>query len=202
VKPHGTHTAANSSYLTDGASAVLIMEENKAKSMGFTPKTVLKDFVFVSQDPREQLLLGPAYAIAKLLTRHNLKPSDVGVWELHEAFAGQVLANLKALDSDAFTRDNLKLSTKIGEVGCDSCGMVRFPLLLMTRAFVLHCCQLPMDKLNTLGGSLSIGHPFGATGGRLVTTASNRMVREGSKYGVLAACAAGGIGTAMLLELY
>lgn len=116
MKPHGTHTAANSSYLTDGASAVLIMEETRAKSLGFTPKTVLKDFVFVSQDPREQLLLGPAYAIAKLLTRHNLKPTDVGVWELHEAFAGQVLANLKALDSESFARENMKLSSKIGEV--------------------------------------------------------------------------------------
>lgn len=176
VKPHGTHTAANSSYLTDGASAVLIMSEAKALAMGFTPKVVLKDWNYVSQDPKEELLLGPAYAVNKLMHRNGLSVGDVGVWELHEAFAGQVLANMRALDSDAFAKDSCKLPKKLGEI--------------------------PMDKLNVLGGSLAIGHPFGATGGRIITTSANRMLREGSRYGVLAACAAGGQATAMLLEAW
>jgi len=175
IKPHGTHTAANSSYLTDGGSAALIMSEEKALSMGFTPKSVLKDYLFVSQDPREELLLGPAYAISKILLQNNLTLADISVFELHEAFAGQVLANLAALDSDAFSKANFV--GRNGKVGA-----------------------IPMEKLNTLGGSLSIGHPFGATGTRLVTTASNRLRREGGRYALLAACAAGGQGHAMLIE--
>lgn len=174
VKPHGTHTAANSSYLTDGASAVLLMSEERALAEGYTPKAVLKDWTFVSQDPKEQLLLGPAYAIAKLMTKNKLSLEDIGVYELHEAFAGQVLANLAALDSDAFAREYMKLDKKIGRV--------------------------PDDRLNLLGGSLSVGHPFGATGGRIMTTLANRMLREDKQLGILAACAAGGQGTAMILE--
>lgn len=90
VKPHGTHTAANSSYLTDGASACLLMREDKALAMGYTPKAVFKDWLFVSQDPKEELLLGPAYSTYKLLNRHGLTFNDIGVYEIHEAFAGQV----------------------------------------------------------------------------------------------------------------
>lgn len=176
VRPHGTHTAANSSFLSDGASATLIMSEEKALSLGYTPKAVIKDWTFVSQDPKDQLLLGPAYATAKLLKQNGLGLSDVGVFEFHEAFAGQVLSNLAALNSESFCKEYIGLDGKIGEV--------------------------PHDKLNLLGGSLSIGHPFGATGGRLITTTANRMNREGASLGLLAACAAGGQGTAMLLEAY
>lgn len=174
VRPHGTHTAANSSFLTDGASAALIMSEEKALADGFTPKSVLKDWIFVSQDPKEELLLGPAYAVSRLLARNNLTLNDIDVWELHEAFAGQVLANLAAMDSDSFTRDSIGLSQKVGEV--------------------------PRDKLNLWGGSLSIGHPFGATGTRIVTTASNRLIAEDGELAVVAACAAGGLGHAMLVQ--
>jgi len=174
VRPHGTHTAANSSYLTDGASAVLLMKESRAAALGYTPLAAIKDFIFVSQDPKDELLLGPAYAISRLMHRAGLKAKDIGVWELHEAFAGQVLANLRAMELDSFAKDQAKVPEKVGAVD--------------------------MDLVNTLGGSLSIGHPFGATGGRIITTTANRMGREDSQYGILAACAAGGQGHAMILE--
>ncbi len=178
VKPHGTHTAGNSSFLTDGASAALLMSEARAARDGYVPKAVLADWLFTAQDPRDELLLGPAYAVARLLSRNGLSLADVSVFELHEAFAGQVLANLNALDSDVFATKHLGWppGSKLGRV--------------------------PDDRLNTLGGSLSLGHPFGATGTRLVTTAANRLQREGGRYALLAACAAGGQAHAMLLERY
>lgn len=179
IKPHGTHTAGNSSALTDGASAALLMSEEAAKKYGFTPKTRILDHIFVAQDPKDELLLGPAYAVAKLMHRNQLSIADVSVWEFHEAFAGQVLANLNALDSDVFAQKNLGRGAGAAKVG-----------------------RVPFEKLNTLGGSLSLGHPFGATGTRLLTTTSNRLQREGGRYGILAACAAGGLGHAMLVERY
>merc|ERR1739844_745096 len=99
VKPHGTVTAANSSYLTDGASACLIMTEDKALAMGLQPKAYFREYVYVSQDPKDQLLLGPAYATPKVLDMAGLKLSDIDVFEYHEAFAGQILANIRAMDS-------------------------------------------------------------------------------------------------------
>uniref|UniRef100_A0A8D2ZNR1 Trifunctional enzyme subunit beta, mitochondrial n=1 Tax=Scophthalmus maximus TaxID=52904 RepID=A0A8D2ZNR1_SCOMX len=104
IKPHGTVTAANSSFLTDGASAVLIMSEEKALAMGYKPKAYLRDFVYVSQDPKDQLLLGPTYGTPKALERAGLSMSDIDVFEFHEAFAGQIMANLKAMDSDWLPR--------------------------------------------------------------------------------------------------
>ncbi|CAE7931658.1 HADHB, partial [Symbiodinium sp. KB8] len=176
VKPHGTHTAANSSYLSDGASATLIMSEERALALGYTPKAVLKDWIFVSQDPKDELLLGPAYAIGRLLERNKMGLNDVTTFELHEAFAGQVLSNLNALKSEEFCTGKAGLKKVVGEV--------------------------PMERLNTRGGSLSIGHPFGATGGRLLTTTANRLRDEDGQFGLLAACAAGGQGHAMLVERY
>lgn len=177
IKPHGTVTAGNASSLTDGASAALIMSEAAALSAGFTPTATLVDHCFVSQDPKEQLLLGPAYAIARLLARNNLTFKDIGVWELHEAFAGQVLANLAALDSTLFAEKHLGRG-----VGAPAVG------------------RPGMEVINTCGGSLGLGHPFGATGTRILTTAVKRMGREGSRFAILAACAAGGQGHAMLVE--
>ncbi|XP_014789695.1 trifunctional enzyme subunit beta, mitochondrial [Octopus bimaculoides] len=167
IKPHGTITAANSSFLTDGASACLLMSEEKALAMGFKPKAYLRDFVYVSQDPKDQLLLGPAYATPKVLEKAGLQLSDISVFEYHEAFAGQILANLKAMDSDWFAKTYMGRSSKVGTPD--------------------------LSKFNLWGGSLSIGHPFGATGVRLVTTAANRLHKEGGQYGLVAACAAGGI---------
>jgi acetyl-CoA acyltransferase len=174
VKPYGTITAANASFLSDGASACLLTTEKKAKQLGWKPKAYLRDFMYVSQDPMDQLLLGPAYVIPKILERNGLKIEDVDVWEIHEAFAGQVLANLKALNSNYFCKTYMGRSGKFGEI--------------------------PIDKINNWGGSLSIGHPFGATGVRLVTHCANRLIHENKRFAVLAACAAGGQGAGMLVE--
>jgi len=176
IKPHGTITAANASFLTDGASACLIMSEEKALALGLKPKAYLRDYLYVSQDPKDQLLLGPAYATPKILKKAGLTMGDIDVFEYHEAFAGQILANLKALDSDHFATKYMGLSGKFGTP--------------------------PMEKFNLWGGSLSIGHPFGATGVRLVTTAANRLHKENGQFALLAACAAGGQGHAMLVERY
>ncbi|KAI7690555.1 Trifunctional enzyme subunit beta [Sarcoptes scabiei] len=174
IKPHGTVTAANSSYLTDGATACLITTEEKAKELGLKPKAYLRQHMFVSIDPKDQLLLGPAYVITRLLDKVGLSVKDIDVWELHEAFAGQVLANMKALDSEFFSKNYIGRSSPIGSPD--------------------------LNKLNTWGGSLSIGHPFGATGVRLVTTAANRLKKENGRLAMVAACAAGGIGHGMLIE--
>ena len=170
----GTLTAANSSFLTDGAAAVLIMSEAKAKELGYAPKAEVVDFVFTGQSLDDELLLGPAYATSKLLKRQNMTLDDLDVIEFHEAFAGQILSNLSALQSDDFAKNNLGRDRAVGKV--------------------------PMEKFNLWGGSLSIGHPFGATGGRLVTTTANRLIAEKGTYGLLAACAAGAHGHAMLLK--
>jgi acetyl-CoA acetyltransferase len=122
----------------------------------------------------EELLLGPAYASAKVLKKTGLSLDQMDVIEFHEAFAGQILANIKALASDEFSKKNFGFDKAVGIVN--------------------------INKLNTWGGSLSLGHPFGATGGRLATTASNRLIKENGKYALLAACAAGAHGHAMILE--
>jgi len=174
IKPHGTVTAANSSYLTDGASAALIMTEDKAKELGLTPKAYFRAYTYVSQDPKDQLLLGPAYATPVVLDKMGLKMSDVSVLEYHEAFAGQLLANIKAMDSESWAASALGRGEKVGSVD--------------------------MDKLNVWGGSLSIGHPFGATGVRLAMHSANRMIKEDGQFALIAACAAGGQGVGMVLE--
>jgi acetyl-CoA acyltransferase len=176
IRKHGTVTAGNSSFLTDGASASFIMEEQTALELGLKPKAYLREYNFVSQDPGEELLLGPAYAIPKVLDAMHLSLKDIDVVELHEAFAGQVLSVLTALNSNQFAKESLHRGQKVGEI--------------------------PMEILNTLGGSLSLGHPFGATGVRLVTTAANRLIREDGTFALVSACAAGGQGHAMILERY
>ncbi|EFO20780.1 long-chain 3-ketoacyl-CoA thiolase [Loa loa] len=176
VKSHGTVTAGNSSFLTDGASASLIMTEDYALKEGYKPKVYLRDYQYVAQDPTDQLLLSPAYAIPKLMDKVGLTLKDIDVFEIHEAFAAQILANLNAMDSDYFCKEMLKRPTK--------------------------CGRIPEEKLNTWGGSLSLGHPFGATGIRLVSHAANRLQHEQKHLGIVAACAAGGHGVAMLIENY
>ena len=174
VKPFGTVTAGNASPLTDGASAVLLMEEEAAKAHGFTPLARLGAYTFVAQDPGEELLLGPAYAVPRILEQVGATLADVDVLELHEAFAGQVLAVLRALESGVFAQKKLGKEARVGDV--------------------------EMDKLNAWGGSLSLGHPFGATGTRLLTMAAQRLRDEDGSLALLTACAAGGLGHAMLLE--
>lgn len=176
IKPHGTITAANASFLTDGASAVLLMSEEKALAMGYKPLAYIRDFVYVSQDPKDQLLLGPTYATPKVLEKAGLSLDDIDVFEFHEAFAAQILSNLKAMDSEWFAKTYMGRNAKVG---------------------------VPkMDKFNCWGGSLSLGHPFGATGCRLVTTAAHRLIAGGGQYALIAACAAGGQGHGMIVETY
>jgi len=175
VKPFGTVTAGNASPLTDGAAAVVLMEEERAVAEGRTGLARIVDFTFVAQDPGDELLLGPAYAVPRLLGRNGLAWSDMDVIEIHEAFAGQVLAVLGALESDAFGRESLGLKG----------------------AFAT---STNMDRVNPWGGSVALGHPFGATGARLVTTAVHRLHAGGGRYALVTACAAGGQGHAMLLE--
>jgi len=174
VKKYGTVTAGNSSFLTDGAAAILLMVEDVALALGYKPKARIRAYAYSAQDPGEELLLGPAYATPKALDAAGLRLSDIDVFEFHEAFAGQILANLQCLASDAFAREKLGRAGRVGDV--------------------------PMEKFNNLGGSLSLGHPFGATGARLVTTAANRLARENGTFALVAACAAGAMGNAIILE--
>lgn len=176
IKPHGTITAGNSSAFTDGASASIIMEKQEALNRGLKPKAILRAYTYVAQDPEDELLLGPAYATPKVLDMMGLELSDIDVFEFHEAFAGQILTVLKALNSDQFAKDKLNRDKKVGDI--------------------------PMDKFNCWGGSLSLGHPFGATGTRLVTTAANRLHHEDGELALVAACAAGGQGHAIILERF
>ena len=174
AKPHGTVTAGNASYLTDGASAAFLMEESAALALDLRPKARFRAYTYVAQTPEEDLLIGPARAIPVVLDQMGLSAGDLDVIELHEAFAGQVLSVLRALESEPFAQNVLHRDKPVG--------------------------ALPLENVNTLGGSLSLGHPFGATGVRLITTAVNRLHQENGRFALVAACAAGGQGHAMILE--
>lgn len=173
-KDFGIITAGSSSFLTDGASAVLLMSADKADELGMKAKAIVREYVYTAADPLDELLLGPALSIPKLLERAGLQVSDIDVWEIHEAFASQMVANMKALSDDEFAKKRLHMKQAAGAP--------------------------PLEKVNVWGGSLSLGHPFGATGGRLLTTASRRLELFGGRYAVVAGCAAGGQGSAILLE--
>jgi len=176
IKPHGTVTAGNSSFLTDGASAGLIMDKTFALENGYKPKAIIRQFTYVAQQPGDELLIGPAFAVPNVLDAMNLSLDDIDVFEFHEAFAGQMLTVLNALESDSFAKERLNRKKAVGKV--------------------------PLDKLNRWGGSLSLGHPFAATGLRLLTTATNRLIHEDGRYAIIAACAAGGQGHAMIIERF
>jgi acetyl-CoA acyltransferase len=171
---YGSVTAANSSPLTDGASAVLVMSEEKARALGFAPLALVRSYAVAAVDPGEQLLMGPAFAVPKALDRAGITWRELGLVEMHEAFAAQVLSNIQALESRQFAQDKLGRGEAVGEVN--------------------------RDRLNVMGGSISIGHPFGATGGRLTTTLANEMKRRDVQFGLISVCAQGGMGFAMVLE--
>ncbi len=171
---YGSVTAGNSSPLTDGASAVLLMSEEKAKALGYEPLGYLRSWAYTALAPSGQLLQGPAYAAPLALDRAGVTMADIELWEMHEAFAAQVLSNLQALDSDEFARRELGRDHKVG--------------------------ILPEDRINVMGGSIAIGHPFGATGGRLTITLLREMQRRGIGLGLVTVCAAGALGFAMVLE--
>lgn len=170
----GTVTAGNASFLTDGAAVVLLMSEEKARELGFTPLASVKAIAFVSMDPKEELLMGPAFAIPAALDNAGLTLDQIDVFELHEAFAAQMVGNMKVLADERWCRERLGREGAVGTI--------------------------PREKLNAWGGSLSIGHPFGATGARLVMTACQRLQDENSRYALIAACAAGALGQAMIFE--
>ncbi|MCB9613971.1 MAG: acetyl-CoA C-acyltransferase [Sandaracinus sp.] len=170
----GTITAGNASPLTDGASAVLLMSEAKAKALGFTPLAAFRSWSYVGVDPADQLLIGPALAMPKALARAGMELSDIDLVDLHEAFAAQVLSVTQALGSDAFARERLGCDRAVGEID--------------------------EDRLNVHGGSIAIGHPFGATGARMVTTMANELVTRDLETAILGLCAAGGLGAAAILE--
>ena len=173
-KRFGTITAGNSSYLTDGAAAVLLVSDSAARELGLEPAATLTSSAVVALDPLEELLLGPAFTLPRALATAGLQLEEVGVIELHEAFAAQVLTVLKLLEDDEFCRDRLGRDEAVGRVD--------------------------RERLNAWGGSLSVGHPFGATGARLVTTCCHRLQAEEARHGVVAACAAGGLGIGLTFE--
>ncbi len=172
-KKNGTITAGNACPLTDGAAVTLIASESYAKENKLPILGYIVDTMTIAVDPNDQLLIGPAYVIPKLLQKNNIQKSDVGVFEIHEAFASQVLSCLDCMESEVFCQEKL--------------GMPAFG-------------AIPESKLNIQGGSISIGHPFGATGARLVSNALRIAARTKSRYAVIAVCAAGGIGMGILLE--
>jgi acetyl-CoA acyltransferase len=173
-RKYGTITAGNSSPLTDGAAAVLLMSEAKAKGLGAKPIGFLRSYAYAALDPFDQLLQGPVFALPVALERAGIKLSDIGVIEMHEAFAAQVLSNLQWLASKKIAQEKLGRSEPVGEID--------------------------PETINVTGGSIALGHPFGATGARIVTTVCNELQRTGQQYGLVTVCAAGGMGAAMVLE--
>ncbi|MEO6600869.1 MAG: acetyl-CoA C-acyltransferase FadI [Polyangiaceae bacterium] len=171
---YGSVTAGNSSPLTDGASALLLMTEKKAKALGFDVLGYLRSYAFSAVDPAEQLLMGPAYAAPLALDRADLKLKNMDLIDMHEAFAAQVLSNIQAFESDTFAQQKLGRDKRIGRVD--------------------------WNKLNVSGGSIALGHPFAATGARQISQALRELKRRGGEFALCTACAAGGLGAAMVLE--
>jgi acetyl-CoA acyltransferase len=171
---YGTVTAGNASPLTDGASAVLLMSEEKAQALGYKPLGFIRSYAYAALSPADQLLQGPVYAAPVALARAGLSMKDIGLMEVHEAFAAQVLSNFQWFTSDKIAKERLGLDKAIG---------------------------LPdEDRINVMGGSLAIGHPFGATGGRVTITLLNEMRRRGEQFGLISVCAAGAMGMVMVVE--
>ena len=172
-RKYGSVTAGNSSPLTDGGACVLLMNEEKARALGYPPLGIIRSYAYAALDPGEQLLQAPVLAAPVALKRAGLSLKDMDLIEMHEAFAAQVLSNLKGFESKWWA-ERAGFSQPVGEVD---------------RA-----------KLNVMGGSIAIGHPFGATGARITTTLLNELRRRGGQFGLMTVCAAGGMGFAMVVE--
>ncbi|MDX2122667.1 MAG: acetyl-CoA C-acyltransferase [Gemmatimonadota bacterium] len=170
---YGSVTAGNASPLTDGAAICLVMNEEKARALGYRPLAAVRSYAVAAVDPGWQLLMGPAYAVPKALDRAGITWKELGLVEIHEAFASQVLSNAQAWASKEW-------ATKLGRpapVG-----------------------EVDWERTNVHGGSIAIGHPFGATGARIATTLANEMVKRDVQFGLISICAQGGMGFAMVLE--
>ncbi|EPG0367917.1 acetyl-CoA C-acyltransferase FadI [Photobacterium damselae] len=173
-RKYGSVTAANATPLTDGAAAVLLMSEDRAKALGLTPLGYIRSYAFAAIGVEKDMLMGPSYATPLALDRAGISLSDLTLIDMHEAFAAQTLANVKMFGSAQFARDKLGRDHAIGEVD--------------------------MDKFNVLGGSIAYGHPFAATGARMITQTLRELQRRGGGLALNTACAAGGLGAAMILE--
>ncbi|MCT7943190.1 MULTISPECIES: acetyl-CoA C-acyltransferase FadI [Shewanella] len=174
-RKHGTVTAANSTPLTDGASAIILMSEGRAKALGYQPIGYIKSYAFTAIDVWQDMLMGPSYATPLALKRAGMELEDLTLVEMHEAFAAQTLANMQMFGSKKFAEEKLGRNRAIGEID--------------------------MSKFNVLGGSLAYGHPFAATGTRLITQVCQELKRRGGGTGLATACAAGGLGAAMIVEV-
>lgn len=173
-KKHGSITAGNASPLTDGASALLVMREDVAKAEGLEVLGYVRSYAFAALDPKGQMLMGPSYATPKALDHAGVALSDMALIDMHEAFAAQVLSNTQAFESKAWAAKHLGRDEAIGEID--------------------------WDRFNVTGGSLALGHPFAATGARQITQTLNELRRRGGGLGLCTACAAGGLGAAIILE--
>jgi acetyl-CoA acyltransferase len=171
---YGTITAGNASPLTDGAAALIVMAEEKARSLGLTPLGYIRSYAYAGLDPRDQLLQGPAYAAPIALDRAGLTLQDMDLVDMHEAFAAQVLSNLQAFASRAFAEKELGRQAPLGEVD--------------------------PARLNVNGGSIALGHPFAATGARMITQTLRELQRRQKQYALITICAAGALGAAVVLE--
>ncbi|WP_261903779.1 acetyl-CoA C-acyltransferase FadI [Vibrio fortis] len=174
-RKYGSVTAANATPLTDGAAAVMLMREGKAKELGLEVMGYIRGFAFSAIGVETDMLMGPTYATSKVLENTGLELSDLTLIDMHEAFAAQALANVKMFASDEFAQQNLGRGKAIGEID--------------------------MDKFNVLGGSIAYGHPFAATGARMMTQTLRELKRRGGGLALNTACAAGGLGAAMILEV-
>lgn len=174
-RQYGTLTAANSTPLSDGASAVILMKESQAKALGYEPLGYIKSYAFAAIEAEHDMLMGPSYATPKALKKAKLKLKDLDLIDMHEAFAAQTISNIQAFGSTEFAKEKLGQRTKIGDID--------------------------MDKFNVLGGSIAYGHPFAATGTRMITQTLHELKRRGGGLGLTTACAAGGLGAAMILEV-
>jgi acetyl-CoA acyltransferase len=173
-RKYGSVTAGNSSPLTDGGSAVVLMEANTAERLGFVPRAYIRSWAFAALDPSWQMLMGPSFATPIALDRAGMTLADIDVVDMHEAFAAQMLSNLRAFASADWARTHLDRDRPIGEID--------------------------PDRLNPYGGSISLGHPFAATGARQVLTMANELVRRDRGTALITQCAAGGLGAALILE--
>jgi acetyl-CoA acyltransferase len=173
-RKYGSVTAGNSSPLTDGAAAVILMEEATAAGLGIEPLAFIRSWAFAALDPGWQMLMGPAFASPVALDRAGMTLSDIDVVDMHEAFAAQVLSNLQAFASDQWAQDRLGRSKATGAIDT--------------------------DKLNLYGGSVSLGHPFAATGARQALTMANELARRDAGTALITQCAAGGLGAALIIE--
>ncbi|SJZ51285.1 acetyl-CoA acyltransferase [Vibrio cincinnatiensis] len=174
-RQYGTVTAANSTPLTDGAAAIILMREGRAKDLGFPVMGYIRSYAFSAIGVEKDMLMGPSYATPLALERAGIELSDLTLIDMHEAFAAQTLANLKMFASDQFAQQYLGRAKAIGEVD--------------------------IDKFNVLGGSIAYGHPFAATGARMITQTLRELQRRGGGLALNTACAAGGLGAAMILEV-